>query len=501
MAVKPAILLCEFPSYVQQHLSSSRALTTRSRNPHSAPSVHGYYLEAAPRASGCYFPCIGCGQSCFDGGIPKKLRCSCRMIQMRKENGSVIQAAPEPIPLDFNANFVLRNSVPPPQVRLLPLVNLALGVFYDSVPSHCREMASVDFHRLFLSILRPFFLQRERCLGLGDYFLVDGVRLKVLGCAPEYGLVTASTLIQCYETLHEAPIIKVQFAALAPNTISDHLFNNIIRPYFRTQPRHIHKDQFFSFQNVDCVVVAVEPADGVVNTATEIYFEQGAIETLQRIRLSPISDTLPRDLTNTRGIELTQLLQAHYLLPFFKGWRRVLPVNSEVRVGEITFRVMESTPSHGYVSDFTAVVYNGEVINRSSQLRNGNGVEYLDEVPVLRLTMLPSGQLVVVDDRREAFLRQMMQMDGLFQFLERSGVQGASEETIQTLPLHSIQAEASEDNRCTVCLTEFIVGDEARTLPCCNPHPGHYFHKTCIDEWLLRNHLCPLCKRPVDEET
>lgn len=501
MIVKPSVLLCEFPNYVQQHLQGSKVLTSRSRTSHSAPSVFGYLLQDKPRPGTCTFPCMSCRRPCFDGNLPKKLRCVCGTIQIRSENGSIGQTTPEAVPLEFSANFNLRNSVPPQGVRLLPLTSVALGAFYDSVPSHCRELAAVDFKRLYLNVLRPFFMKRERCVGLGDYFAVEGVRFKVVGCSPEFGLVTSSTFIQCYEALHEAQVTKVQFASLAPNTITDQMFNTIIRPFFRTQPRHVHKDQFFTFQGVDCIVVAVEPIDGLVTTATEIFFEQQAIESLQRIRLSPIGDTLPRDLANIRGIELTQLLQAHYLLPFMKGWRRVLPVNSEVRVGEVTFRVMESAPAHGYVCDYTAIAYNGEVLSRANQLRNrGEGLDYMDEVPVLRLTMLPSGQLVVIDDRREAFLRQMMQMEGLFQFLDHSGVQGASSDVIESLPLHTVSSEAEiGDTRCTVCLTEFIVGDEARTLPCCKLYTGHYFHKTCIDEWLVRNRLCPLCKRPIDQ--
>ncbi|KAI9225837.1 MAG: hypothetical protein DHS80DRAFT_33322 [Piptocephalis tieghemiana] len=44
---------------------------------------------------------------------------------------------------------------------------------------------------------------------------------------------------------------------------------------------------------------------------------------------------------------------------------------------------------------------------------------------------------------------------------------------------------------CSVCLDDFLVGDELRLLPC-----GHRFHSMCIDPWLLnKSSCCPLCKR------
>ena len=44
---------------------------------------------------------------------------------------------------------------------------------------------------------------------------------------------------------------------------------------------------------------------------------------------------------------------------------------------------------------------------------------------------------------------------------------------------------------CCVCLDDFSNGDLVRILPC----PCHgIFHCVCIDVWLRRSRLCPLCK-------
>ena len=45
------------------------------------------------------------------------------------------------------------------------------------------------------------------------------------------------------------------------------------------------------------------------------------------------------------------------------------------------------------------------------------------------------------------------------------------------------------DEHCSICIGEFEVGEELRQLKC-----SHFFHKSCIDEWLARVDICPLCK-------
>ena len=65
--------------------------------------------------------------------------------------------------------------------------------------------------------------------------------------------------------------------------------------------------------------------------------------------------------------------------------------------------------------------------------------------------------------------------------------------------------EAVSDAECAVCLGAFVEEDELRSLPC-----GHFYHKRCIDDWLLRRGQrltadqivertpsCPLCRVPL----
>ena len=47
---------------------------------------------------------------------------------------------------------------------------------------------------------------------------------------------------------------------------------------------------------------------------------------------------------------------------------------------------------------------------------------------------------------------------------------------------------------CMICLLNFDEDSLVTPLPC---DIRHYFHTTCIEQWLAINASCPLCKSPV----
>jgi hypothetical protein len=75
--------------------------------------------------------------------------------------------------------------------------------------------------------------------------------------------------------------------------------------------------------------------------------------------------------------------------------------------------------------------------------------------------------------------------------------QGADEQQIQRLPLHTVTAQEvrneqgaeSGANRCSICLGPYEEGESVRTVRCL-----HKFHAECIDPWLRTNPTCPICK-------
>lgn len=68
---------------------------------------------------------------------------------------------------------------------------------------------------------------------------------------------------------------------------------------------------------------------------------------------------------------------------------------------------------------------------------------------------------------------------------------GASESQISRLP-ESVVETGSVQEACAVCLEPPVAGDTIRHMPCL-----HKFHKECIDAWLRRKKLCPICKSGI----
>mmetsp|Transcript_21727 Transcript_21727/g.61729 ORF Transcript_21727/g.61729 Transcript_21727/m.61729 type:complete len:291 (-) Transcript_21727:270-1142(-) len=71
---------------------------------------------------------------------------------------------------------------------------------------------------------------------------------------------------------------------------------------------------------------------------------------------------------------------------------------------------------------------------------------------------------------------------------------GATQDVIDTMPTvkYCPHSHGCSETSCAVCLADFEEGDEMRQLPC-----KHHFHRPCIDKWLKRNKVCPLCLQDI----
>ncbi|PKU64519.1 NEP1-interacting protein 1 [Dendrobium catenatum] len=81
-----------------------------------------------------------------------------------------------------------------------------------------------------------------------------------------------------------------------------------------------------------------------------------------------------------------------------------------------------------------------------------------------------------------------------FDIFETSSSYGMSRDSVQKLPKTIITKLNKSDFSgicCVVCLQDFKIGDLARILVCCQ----HRFHLSCIDNWLMRQSSCPLCRQ------
>ncbi|KAK3136127.1 hypothetical protein QOZ80_5BG0428470 [Eleusine coracana subsp. coracana] len=55
--------------------------------------------------------------------------------------------------------------------------------------------------------------------------------------------------------------------------------------------------------------------------------------------------------------------------------------------------------------------------------------------------------------------------------------------------------EEGEARCCTICLVDFMVGDDLNVMPC-----RHRFHEGCLAKWLALSRLCPCCRYTLPSE-
>jgi hypothetical protein len=72
---------------------------------------------------------------------------------------------------------------------------------------------------------------------------------------------------------------------------------------------------------------------------------------------------------------------------------------------------------------------------------------------------------------------------------------GASPDQINDLPVVIFQRKLDITRSCSICLSEFHVGDRMKRMPGCL----HLFHAACLDPWLSINATCPICREPLPE--
>ena len=69
---------------------------------------------------------------------------------------------------------------------------------------------------------------------------------------------------------------------------------------------------------------------------------------------------------------------------------------------------------------------------------------------------------------------------------------GASQQDINNLPIKKC-TRVETDYGCSICSEDYELDVNIKVLPC-----EHEYHPACIDQWLLINKTCPLCRASID---
>ncbi|KAJ6805667.1 RING-H2 finger protein ATL56-like [Iris pallida] len=81
-----------------------------------------------------------------------------------------------------------------------------------------------------------------------------------------------------------------------------------------------------------------------------------------------------------------------------------------------------------------------------------------------------------------------------------AGSNGLSPDDLEKLPCYDYAVKDSKEDssvECAVCLETFRDSQRCRLLPACK----HSFHVECVDSWLLKASICPLCRTICAEQS
>jgi len=148
-----------------------------------------------------------------------------------------------------------------------------------------------------------------------------------------------------------------------------------------------------------------------------------------------------------------------------------------------------------FVGYSTYVDLEGRMASLPQAVLNAQGEVAIED---FWLQMLRTGGIGV------AFVFGFAILYGCYRTCMQRRAQAARVNAAQRLPLLAFDAEEHEagrgmssaiiNNACAICLEDFGGSHQVKVLPC-----RHGFHVPCIDEWLARSDLCPICKHSVLE--
>jgi hypothetical protein len=76
---------------------------------------------------------------------------------------------------------------------------------------------------------------------------------------------------------------------------------------------------------------------------------------------------------------------------------------------------------------------------------------------------------------------------------DAKAAEGLSTEELGEVPCHELSRAGAGVGDCAVCLEAFQAGDRCRVMPGCE----HGFHAACVDSWLRKSRVCPICRAEV----
>jgi len=322
----------------------------------------------------------------------------------------------------------------------------------------------------------------------------------VARCHPEYGLVTDRTTIRIedkpYQALQKIDIMPIQ-EDLPRNTctdlddLKDNIFTKFVVPFFNGWYRVVESKDSIQIDGVEFKVNATDPDIGYVSLATT-FFISPPVRRDEFIRRQEEEDLLMAQRLSGMNPEMDSGMNQGMMHPGLNYG----PGGGMQRPGMMRGPMMGGSGGPMIIGGHPAGMRGRQIIIRAPAMGRGGQPQTREEMEEAqhRAQML----LLLLNAMNTSGGRPgegAQNLSDLFEELERENNR-TPEEYLGQLPIQKVNQgfldrtnEEGEKFNCMICLSEYELDEEIKTLPCL-----HFFHSECLNEWLTRSRNCPVCK-------
>lgn len=467
--------------------------------------IFGYRLDSDPEDREYFVNCPNCSALLLDNGIGNSINClKCGIeSEIETEDWKIAQQthnmhnqSSRKYQRHTNSHYDSRSIIDLASIVLIVNKDTLLGNFYD------KEYDKINYEIIMKKILLPYFKIKSRVIEKNTFIHIGEMEFKVIGMNPErQGVVTAKTYIRCNKFYSSNRLIKR--ALLITKQKYDNFHEEAMIAEIMSSPQEqllINKDEISKIKDYEFYVRNCEPESGLITKNSAISIENKEIFSIAKIKLGVIKNNVPYFQRTADKKIYEDYITQEYFKPFFlSGIRKYIELGDSIKIEDSEFFVLNSIPEHGYISIETIVRFKFgisktkclEKINKADNRlalnlmgydinNNHNHIHSSNPQHLYQMNNISLRQVFTGTGSHRINLEELE----LKKITEEVLLQQKIGEAIRTLPIFKIDADyllKIEKNKeetmkkCVVCMDEFTLGEELKTLPCCKNIICHYF--------------------------
>ncbi|CAD8174109.1 unnamed protein product [Paramecium octaurelia] len=473
---------------------------TQTQQQEDIPNEYVHYLSKAATTAAHHIygnqeevqflvRCPKCKSHQFDDQLGRVTNCfQCKLIF--SVNDGQIQIRQDSTLLEDKRTFQIT------EVQLPQLESVTLYVNRTILDPALIKDNVIDFQRLIKNVLLPFFSVRQRVLESGIKFSIGSFEFRVVGGFPSKGIITKQTQIYCYGYYTQDTTRRVKILSRKPSSQLD--FE--IKSYLSANPKEnqLIQDSTIKVNSQKFLILQCDNASGKIDR-NSIIESIPNVQNLRDVKLCCIK--CPVQYSHSRRDRVKEAVRRVVIHSYFCGFTRFIEKGQILRISEFEFQV-HMFEDHGLVvPNYTQIDI--DLISPMQQQQNRQFQQLLPPslVPSRRNDI--HRQHTQQIEALHRLLNTFILLNENQQLLLQLRNTRASEELINLLPVRQITIDfinqhQNDDNliKCMICLEDYQENQFVRTMPC-----WHFFHQECIDKWLHKSTLCPICKTEVDTES